>query len=590
MATRLPPVDVVTIGVGWAGSILAAELSRAGLKVVGLERGGYRGQEQMLVPEIHDQLKYDRRLGLFENLSRTTITIRNTPDETARPQRRHGPFPWGEGLGGGGFHWAGWTWRHTPWDFKIRSQVTERYGADRIPEDSTIQDWPMTYDEMEPYYDQFEYAIGLSGKAGNIKGVTQAGGNPFEGPRQRDYPNPPLKQPLVGQLFEAATKELGYHPFPMAAGQASQPYTNQYGVSMGECVYCGFCMNYGCEVSAKSTPQTSTLPAAVDSGNFELRTHAAVTRIYTRGGMATGVTYIDKMGREVEQPADIVLLSAFTWSNTQLLLASGIGDRYDPGSQTGVVGKNYSWHGTSVFAPVFYDEGYHFNNFMGSGALGTAVCDLQGDNFDHSDLDFIGGNILVAAQMAGGPLGAFNFPTPVGTPAWGSEWKQAMGHYYNRAAWFAGIHDHLSYRGNYLSLDPNYTDMWGNPLLRLTYDIGSNEKKLSAYMVERANEIATAMKPSSHAAFGLPDRFDGGAGYGIVHQVGGAMCGTSPANSVVNKYMQSWDVSNLFVVGASAFPQIPSFNPTGTVGALAYLAADAIKNQYVKNPGPLVDA
>lgn len=590
MATRLPPVDVVTIGVGWAGSILAAELTRAGLKVVGLERGNYRGQEQMLMPEVHDQLKYDRRLELFEDLSVSTITCRNTPRELARPHRRHGPFPWGKGLGGAGFHWAGWTWRHTPWDFKMKSRTIERYGKDFLPEDATVQDWPQTYDEMEPYYDQFEYAIGLTGKAGNLRGEIQDGGNPFEGPRRREYPNPPLKQCYAGELFEKATKELGYHPFPMPAGQMSRPYTNPYGVSMGECIYCGYCMNYGCEVSAKSVPQTTTLPAAVATGNFELRTHAAVTRINTSGNRATGVTYIDATGREVEQPADIVLLSAFTWSNTQLLLASGIGEPYDPDTGKGVVGKNYSWHGAAVFAALWYDEGHYFNPFMGTGALGTVICDLQGDNFDHGGLGFIGGNMLSAMQMSGGPLGPFGAPPEPSTPAWGSGWKKGMAHYFNRSTWFVGIHDHLSYRGNYLSLDPNYRDMFGMPLLRLTYDLGPNEQKMSQYMVGKSEEIAKAMKPSSHGVFGLPPRFDSGAPYGIVHQVGGAMTGDSPANSVVNKYLQSWDVHNLFVVGGSAFPQIGSFNPTGTVGALAYFAADAIKNQYLKNPGPLVDA
>ena len=126
MATRLKPVDVVVIGVGWAGSILAKELAQAGLKVVGLERGGYRGQEDFTLPGAHDHLKYDRRLELFENLSRTTITCRNSTREVARPMRRHGPFPWGEGLGGAGFHWAGWTWRHTPWNFQIRSRTMAR--------------------------------------------------------------------------------------------------------------------------------------------------------------------------------------------------------------------------------------------------------------------------------------------------------------------------------------------------------------------------------------------------------------------------------------------------------------------------------
>jgi gluconate 2-dehydrogenase alpha chain len=586
MATRLKPVDVVTIGVGWAGSIMATELSKAGLKVVGLERGGDRPQKDFTLPGVHDQLKYDKRLELFEDLSRTTLTFRNTPGESARPMRRHGPFPWGEGVGGAGFHWAGWTWRHTPWDFQMRTRTIERYGAAAIPADCTVQDWPMTYQELEPYYDRFEYTCGLSGKAGNLNGQIQPGGNPFEGPRSREFPNPPLTRSHGETLFERAALELGYHPFPVPAAQMSRPYTNPDGVTLGACVYCGYCMNTGCEVSAKSTPQTTVLPAALKTGNFEIRTHAAVVRINVQGNRATSVTYIDAQGRELEQPADLILLTAFTWGNAHQLLVSGIGRRYDPATGRGVVGKNYSWHGAIPYVPLHYDQGHLFNPFMGAGALTTAITDFQGDNFDHSGLGFIGGALMVAMGMGFGPL--TYQPTPPGTPAWGPKWKKAVGHYYNRSLQVLGLHDNLAYRGNYLDLDPTYRDVFGNPLLRLTFDFGENERKMSPYLVGVGEKIAKAMAPTHSAAYGIPDHFDAGAGYGIIHQVGGAMCGSTPADSVVNRYLQSWDVPNLFVVGASAFPQIPSFNPTGTVGALAYWTADAIKSRYLKNPGPLV--
>jgi gluconate 2-dehydrogenase alpha chain len=586
MATRLKPVDVVTIGVGWAGSILAKELAQAGLKVVGLERGGNRRQEDFALPQMHDQLKYDRQLELFENLSRTTLTFRNDHRETARPMRRHGPFPWGEGVGGAGFHWAGWTWRHTPWDFKARTRTIERYGAQAIPEDSTIQDWPMTYDDLEPSYDRFEYACGLSGTAGNVNGAIKPGGNPFEGPRAREFPNPPLTRSYGEGLFAKAAADLGYHPFPTPAAQTSRPYTNPDGVTLGACLYCGYCMNYACEVSAKSTPQTTTLPVALKTGNFEIRTRAAVTRINVSGGRATSVTYIDAQGRELEQPADLILLTAFTWSNVHLLLVSGIGKPYDPAAGTGVVGKNYSWHGGLPYVPLNFDKDVITNPFMGAGALCTSIADLQGDNFDHGGLGFIGGAIIQAMAMGFGPL--TYQPTPPGTPAWGSAWKKSVAHYYTRSMQLIGLHDNLSYRGNYLSLDPTYRDAWGNPLLRLTFDFGSNEKKMTPYMVAVGEKLAKAMAATHSASYGLPDHFDGGAPYGIIHQVGGAMTGSDPTNSVVNRYLQSWDVPNLFVVGASAFPQISSFNPTGTVGALAFWTANAIKTQYLTKPGPLV--
>jgi gluconate 2-dehydrogenase alpha chain len=586
MATRLKPVDVVTIGVGWAGSILGKELAQAGLKVVGLERGDNRSQGDFALPQMHDQHKYERQLELFEQTSRSTLTFRNDYREVARPMRRHGPFPWGQGVGGAGFHWAGWTWRHHPGDFKVRTMTIQRYGAQAIPQDATIQDWPMTYDELEPYYDRFEYACGISGTAGNIKGTVRAGGNPFEGPRAREFPNPPLARSYAETLFTKAATELGYRPFPVPAAQMSRVYTNPDGITLGACVYCGYCMNYPCEVAAKATPQTAVLPAAFRTGNYELRTRAAVQRINVSGNRAISVTYVDAQGREFEQPAEIILLTAFTWSNVHLLLLSGIGNPYDPVSGAGLVGKNYSWHAGLPYVPMQFDKDVITNPFMGAGALCTSIADFQGDNFDHSGLGFIGGAIIQIMAMGWGPL-TFQ-PTPPDTPAWGSAWKKAVAYYYSRSTSIVGLHDHLSYRGNYLSLDPTYRDYWGNPLLRLTYDFGPNERKMSQYLTGIGEKLARAMGASHYRSFGLSEHFDAGVPYGIIHQVGGAMTGSTPANSVVNRYLQSWDVPNLFVVGASAFPQIPSFNPTGTVGALASWTADAIKNQYLKKPGPLV--
>src|SRR5437667_203058 len=487
MATRLKPVDVVTVGVGWAGSILGKELAQAGLKVVGLERGDNRTQADFALPQTHDQYKYDRQLELFEQTSRSTLTFRN--------------------------------------DYR-------------------------------------------------------------EGARTRDFPNPPLARSYVETLFTKAATDLGYHPFPVPAAQMSRPYTNPDGITMGACLYCGYCMNYPCEVAAKATPQTAVLPAAFKTGNYELRSHAAVQQINVSGNRATSVTYVDAHGREFEQPADMILLTAFTWSNTHLLLLSGLGKPYDPATGTGVVGKNYAWHAGLPYVPMQFDKEVITNPFMGAGALCTSIADLQGDNFDHAGLGFVGGAIIQILAMGWGPL-TFQ-PTPPGTPTWGSAWKKSVAYYYNRSAQIVGLHDHLSYRGNYLSLDPTYRDYWGNQLLRLTYDFGPNERKLSKYLTGIGEKVARAMGASHYGSYGLGEHFDAGVPYGIIHQVGGAMTGSDPTKSVVNRYLQSWDAHNVFVVGASAFPQISSFNPTGTVGPLAYWTAGAIKDRYLRKPGPLV--
>ena len=191
MAKKLPSVDVLLVGFGWTGAILGQELTDTGLQVLALERGGWRDTTtDFATTFIQDELRYYYRYELFQEPARETLTFRNNASQTALPMRHLGSFLPGAGVGGAGIHWNGQNWRFLPTDFMVRSQTTQRYGAQMIPQDMTIQDWGVTYDELEPYYDKWEYLCGISGKAGNIKGQIQPGGNPFEGPRSRDYPKP----------------------------------------------------------------------------------------------------------------------------------------------------------------------------------------------------------------------------------------------------------------------------------------------------------------------------------------------------------------------------------------------------------------
>ncbi len=209
MATNLKEVDVVIVGLGWTGGILAKELAEAGLKVVALERGAMRTTENdFAVPNIRDELRYVQRQDLMMDTARDTLTVRNNPSQEALPMRRLGSFLPGDGVGGSGVHWSGHTWRWTDMEFKVRSKYEERYGKNFIPADMTIQDWGITYDEIEPYYDRFERTAAVSGKAGNLRGQIQPGGNFFEAPRSAEYPLPPLTTILASELFaEAAQQE-----------------------------------------------------------------------------------------------------------------------------------------------------------------------------------------------------------------------------------------------------------------------------------------------------------------------------------------------------------------------------------------------
>jgi gluconate 2-dehydrogenase alpha chain len=588
MPTRLPEVDAVVLGVGLVGTMLARELTKAGLKVVGLERGEPRYTvPDFQGPQVHDELRYSIRKALMQDNTKEAVTFRNQTSETALPIRRWESFLPGTGLGGAAVHWNGQTYRFQDTDFQMRTHTIQRYGQKFIPADLSVQDWGVSYAELEPHFDRFEYLLGTCGKAGNLKGQPQkqAGGNPFEDPRSRDYPNPPQKEPYGSAIFRKAAETLGYHPYTQPSSNLSRPYTNPEGVRLSTCMFCGFCERYGCEHYAKSSPQTVLLPVLLKDPKFTLRTQCQVLKINLDSAkkQATGVTYVDAAGREYEQPAKLVIVGMFALNNVRMLLLSGIGKPYDPQTGQGVVGRNYAYQTVSG-VQVFFDKSVNINPFMRSGASGTVISDFVSDNFDHGPLGFLGGAYIGEVMSHGRPI-EFH-PTPPGTPAWGSQWKRAVAEHYNHTSSLTIHGSSCASPRNYLDLDPTYKDAWGLPLLRMTFDFPENDLKMSAYITNKAMEIGRAMGGKQVAGGPRKGPYTI-TQYQTTHNTGGTVMGADPSTSVVNKYLQSWDVHNVFVIGASNFPQNASYNPTDTVGALAYWAADAIVNRYLKAPGPL---
>ena len=588
MATRLPGVDVVIIGLGWTGSIIAKSLTDAGLKVVAIERGPWRDTAtDFPTTYAPDELRYSVRHDLFVRPAQSTVTFRNSVNQTALPVRTWGAFLLPNGVGGAGVHWNGETWRFLPTDFTLRSHLTQRYGAKFLPEDMTIQDWGVTYGELEPHYDTFEYLCGTSGTAGNLGGQKQSVGNPFEGARSRPYPTPAQKQPYGPTLWAQAAKEMGYQPFPQPSGNLSQGYTNPMGVTLGPCTYCNFCERFGCGNYSKASPQVTILPSLVRSPKFEARVNCEVTRINvdSTGKKATGVTYVDTEGREWEQPADLVFLCAFQMFNVQMMLLSGIGQPYDPVTQQGVIGRNYSYQVTSSIEAYFDNK--VFNTFIASGAIGMCIDDYNGDNFDHGPHGFVGGGYMGMVQPNARPIQ--NALVPPGTPRWGAAWKKATKDNYLSLILPATHGSCYSYRDSYLDLDPTYKDRFGRPLMRMTFDFHENELKMSAFLTDRLAETVQHMGPRQMVKHPRTGHFSV-VPYQTTHTCGGVIMGTDPKTSALNRYLQSWDVPNLFVMGASAFPQNAGYNPTGTVAALTFWALEAIHKQYLKNPGPLAPA
>jgi gluconate 2-dehydrogenase alpha chain len=588
MAKILPRKDVVIMGLGWTGSILAQELTEAGLDVLAIERGPWRDTAaDFNIGYMPDELRYAIRRELFLQPAQEAITMRNDLSQTALPMRDYGSFLPGAGVGGAGVHWNGLAWRYQPSDFILKTHLTQRYGARKIA-DLTIQDYGVTWDEIEHCYDRFEYLAGVSGKAGVINGQVQPGGNPFEGSRAREYPNPPLKRPYSSALFEKAAAEMGLHPFPAPAANLSRAYVNPLGIAMGACTYCGFCERFGCANYSKSSPQACILPVLIKKQNFELRTLCEVMKVNLRpdGKSAKSLTYVDTSGNEYEQPADLVILCGYGLMNVRMMLLSGIGKPYDPNANAGVVGRNYCYQTGGGGAAMIFDD-KRFNPFMGAGALSSSAHDFNGDGFDHSNLDFVGGASIGSGESNGRPIG--NRPVPPGTPRWGSKWKKATAETYGRVMTIGGSGSSYAIRGNYLDLDPTYKDNYGRPLLRITFDFPDNDIRMQNWVGAQCVKLARTLNPKILTA-GQARKGWNSVPYQTTHNTGGAIMGANPKTSAINRYLQNWDVSNVFVMGASAFPQNAAVNPTGTVAALAYWASEAIIKRYMKAPGPLVPA
>ncbi|MBV9076369.1 MAG: GMC family oxidoreductase, partial [Methylobacteriaceae bacterium] len=326
--------------------------------------------------------------------------------------------------------------------------------------------------------------------------------------------------------------------------------------------------------------------AAMKLPGFELRPHAHVLRVNLTPDRrhATGVTYLDQAGEEVEQPADLVVLCAFAINNARLMLLSGIGDPYDPATGRGGVGRNFSYQTTSSVA-LFFPESVNINPFIGAGALAVTMDDFNSDNFDHGPHGFVGG-AYVQVQVTGGAPIRFR-PIPHGTPQWGLEWKNAVRRWYNHAMPIQITGSSMPSRASHLDLDPTYRDAYGQPLLRMTFDFTPNDLAMSRYVTAKAAEIGRAMgatlvepAPRTGPFSVLP--------YQTTHLAGGTPLGADPRTSAVNRYGQSWSVPNVFALGSSVFPQNAAYNPTGTVGAFAYWAAAAVTGQYLRAPGRLL--
>lgn len=526
-------VDFVVVGSGAAGGSVARELTRLGHSVVLLEQGkAYtRGDFH------HDELEIVLN-NKYANLPPAHVqTYRKVPD--ARAERRH-YLLYAMAVGGSSMHYAANYWRFRPGDFNEYSRRGGVPGA-------ALADWPITYDDLEPYYTAVEWAIGVSG---------QGGADPDEGRRSRPYPMPALPVTGPGVVLEIAAKKMGWRALPAPMAINSRPYKGREA-----CHNCGFCWNFPCEWGAKSGTNFTMVPEALASGRCELRSECKVSRIETDDrGRVTGVVYFDASRTEVRQRARAVFLCANGAETPRLLLMSS-SSRFPNGlaNTSGMVGKHLMFNGNTGAGGEYEHEV--------NGHKGPPVTRIVLDTYDLHDKGFAGGGGFDFRYPFPPILSALSMPPDV--PQWGAEFKQTMRRVHTRAVQCWGHTTSLPVPTNAVDLDPEAKDSWGLPAIRVTFKEHESDMQMYRYMYDRGIELLKA--GGALRTWGAPPGDDPGI---AVHLLGTCRMGNDPATSVVNAAHRAHDVPNLFMVDGSSFVTSGRGQPTLTIQALAFRAAD----------------
>jgi choline dehydrogenase-like flavoprotein len=533
-------VDFVVIGSGPAGGSVARELTRLGHNVVLLEQG----KQYVRSDFQHDEFGVVFNNQYCNTPPTHTQTWRKTANDKAEP--RHGLL-YATAVGGSSMHFAANYWRFRPIDFHEFSQKGGVSGA-------AMADWPITYDELEPYYTAVEWAIGVSGRGGV---------DPNEGRRSRQYPMPPLDLTGPGVLLEVAAKKLGIQALPAPMAIASRPYKGREA-----CHNCGFCWFFPCEWGAKSGTNFTMVPEAVASGRCELRTECKVRLVETDDrGRATGVVYFDRDRREIRQRARAVFLCANGAETPRLLLMSK-SNRFPDGlaNSSGMVGKHLMFNGNTGAAGEFEHEV--------NGYKGAPVSRIVLDTYELHDKGHYGGGGFDFRYPFPPIISALNMP-PDG-PQWGAGFKQALRTLHTHISHCWGHISQLPVATNQVDLDPDMKDSWGLPSIRVTYKEHDADLKMYKYMFDRGVELLKAA--GARRTWGNPPGDDPGQG---VHLLGTCRMGNDPRTSVVNKSHRAHDVPNLFMVDGSSFVTAGRGQPTLTIQALAFRAA-AMASQMAK--------
>jgi choline dehydrogenase-like flavoprotein len=530
-------VDFVIVGAGASGGVLAKELATAGLRVVVLEQGPYRRAADFKHDELANWFLYD----LLPSPADHPQTFRKTPADEAQVQAAPPPLIYAQGVGGSSVHFTANFWRFHPIDFRERSALGPIAGTG-------FADWPITYDELEPYYTKVDWEIGVSGAPG-----------PFDPPRSRPYPMPPLPVKSSGVLLERGATRLGWHAQPAPMAITSQAHDGR-----PACIHCGHCMFYGCEMNAKSSTLATVIPRAEATGRCEIRPGSTVFRLETDdAGRVTRALYRDADGREHAQRARAFILAANGAETARLLLLSA-SPRFPDGlaNSSGLVGKHLMFNGQSYAYGLFE---HPLNEYKS-----VQVTRILHDFYDSDPARGFYGGGGIDARMSFGPMLFALAGLPPDAPTWGAEYKRMLGEYYTHTVEVNGHTTSLPLEANSITLDPTVKDKWGDPALRVTYRDHADDLATMRFLQDRSVELLEAAgaariwkTPVAEATIGA-------------HLLGTCRMGNDARTSVVDRFHRTHDVRNLFLCDGGSFVTSGRGQPTMTIQALAFRAGEHI--------------
>jgi choline dehydrogenase-like flavoprotein len=540
-------VNAVIVGAGAAGGVAAKTLAEGGLSTVLLERGRWTTNFDCRKDDLRNQRTsvLGHPFGPDDERNPRVVVDANGRERRVRPSEA-GYQNNAACVGSGTVSYGAMAWRFMERDFKMRSTYGEVAG-------STLEDWPIEYADLEPYYERAEWEIGVSGDLSN---------DPFKAPRKKPLPMPPLAGSRECEILRAAAGRLGWHPFDVPMFRNSVPYQGRQA-----CMRCRWCVGHSCEVDAKNGTQNTVIPKALATGNCVLRTHCHVREILSDArGRVRGVAYYDERDRLQEQTADVVILSGAAVESARLLLLSksklqpnGLGNRYD------WVGRNLQGHSYPRVAGLFEKEIY---DDLGPGS-GVALCD-----FAHGNAGLKGG-AMITNEFMRSPY-QFVDKTPPWIPRWGLEHKLFMRNAYRYHISVGGPVQEPPMWDSRVTLDRKVTDYWGIPVGRISGPKHPHVVEVGKYIAGKC-EAWLKEAGATRLWASIPNAASTSGGQ---HQAGTCRMGNDAKTSVVNRYCQAHEVDNLFVIDGSVNVTNGAFNPALTIMAVAYYASDHLLKNW----------